>query len=91
MKQRHLNISAALAIAVERQVDEIIAVARTKCALYSRLSVQRASARAFSEQEIVRELQRGLETARLSAGLRLGEIIGPGNSGRTREGWPAGP
>jgi hypothetical protein len=76
MKQRRSNISAALAIAVERQVDEIIAVARAKCALQSQLSVQRATARAFSEQEIARELQRRVETARFCAGLRLGEIIG---------------
>jgi hypothetical protein len=33
MKQRRSNISAALAIAVERQVDELIAVARTRSAL----------------------------------------------------------
>jgi len=82
MKQRRSNISAALAIAVERQVDEIIAVAKGKCALHSQLSVQRASARAFAEQEIVRQLQRSAETARFSAGVRLDEIIGS----RNREG-----
>jgi hypothetical protein len=57
MKQRRSNISAALAIAVERRVDEIIAIAKGKCALHSQLSVRRASARAFAEQEIVRQLQ----------------------------------
>ena len=34
--QRPLNISAALAIAIERQVEDIIANAKTQCALHSR-------------------------------------------------------
>jgi hypothetical protein len=41
MQRRPLNISAALAIAIERQVDDIIANAKTQCALEYRASPRR--------------------------------------------------
>jgi hypothetical protein len=41
MQRRPLNISAALAIAVERQVDDIIANARAQCALRYRAAPHR--------------------------------------------------
>lgn len=86
MKQQRSNISAALAIAVERQVDEIIAVAKARCALRSALAADCASARALWKQEIGRDQ----ETARLR-GLRLGEISGQPNCGEPRDGLAAAP
>ena len=41
MQRRPLNISAALAIAIERQVDDIIANAKTQCALQYRAAPRR--------------------------------------------------
>jgi len=41
MQRRPLNISAALAIAIERQVDDIIANAKTQCALHYRAAPRR--------------------------------------------------
>jgi len=41
MQRRPLNISAALAIAIERQVDDIIANAKTHCALQYRAAWRR--------------------------------------------------
>ena len=41
MQRRPLNISAALAIAIERQVDDIIANAKTQCALQYRAARRR--------------------------------------------------
>jgi len=41
MQRRPLNISAALAIAIERQVEDIIANAKAQCALHYRATLRR--------------------------------------------------
>jgi len=41
MQRRPLNISAALAIAIERQVEDIIANAKAQCALQYRATLRR--------------------------------------------------
>jgi len=45
MQRRPMNISAALAIAIERQVDDIIANAKTQCALQYRAARRGAVAK----------------------------------------------
>jgi hypothetical protein len=44
MRRRPLNISAALAIAIERQVEDIIAIAKAQCALQYREAARRGLA-----------------------------------------------
>ena len=49
MQRRALNISAALAIAIERQVEEIIENARTHCALQCVANAEGDCGREFRE------------------------------------------
>jgi hypothetical protein len=45
MRRSGPNMSAALAIAIERQVDAIVAAAKAKCTLHAHLGYIRASVR----------------------------------------------
>ena len=78
MRRRSLNISAALAIAIERQVEDIIAKAKATCAL----QVDSAARRGLPDPTISDDdgyaLARASEDAEAERRRELDEALSPG-------------
>ena len=75
MNQPRPAISAALAISIERQVDEMIATAQAKCAILAHISESRAIAE-LQEIDDARYLRPAASTPDLARDSHGGEASG---------------
>jgi hypothetical protein len=85
MQRRRFNISAALAIAIERQVEDIIASAKAQCAQRDRVSPQRKPRKPPAAFErLTADDARALDAAAalFMASPELGDALRPGSDSR---------
>jgi hypothetical protein len=91
MQRRPLNISAALAIAIERQVDDLIANAKRQCALQTRVTPRRGFVDPTMSDLAAFALLTGLEGADADSGREHGDALRPGSESLESEDLVAGP